>query len=96
MEVIVKSPPVNREVGDLAPVFRVPFLAWLSAAEATLPHVEIRVTETRRTRQRQEWLFAQGREEPFLGAPLNKANAPNLHLGWGQVRTLVSASESCA
>ena len=65
----MNSPPINREVRDLAPVFRVPFLAWLAAAEATLPHVQFRVTEGRRTRARQEWLFAQGREEPFKGAP---------------------------
>ncbi|MFA5551615.1 MAG: hypothetical protein WDA03_08360 [Trueperaceae bacterium] len=63
------SPPVNREIGDLAPAFRIPFLAWLAAAESVLTHVEFRVTETRRTRERQAWLYAQGREEPHLGAP---------------------------
>lgn len=63
------SPPVNREIGDLAPAFRIPFLAWLAAAESVLTHVEFRVTETRRTRERQAWLYAQGREAPYLGAP---------------------------
>lgn len=63
------SPPVNREIGDLAPAFRIPFLAWLAATESVLTHVEFRVTETRRTRERQAWLYAQGREAPYLGAP---------------------------
>lgn len=65
----MKSPPINRELGQLAPIFRIPFLAWLTAAESLLTHVEFRVTETRRTQQRQEWLYKQGREEPFMGAP---------------------------
>ncbi len=63
------TPTVNRELGDLAPAFRIPFLSWLAAAESTLTHVEFRVTETRRTEERQKWLFAQGREAPYLGAP---------------------------
>ncbi len=65
----MKSPPINRELGHLAPAFRVPFTAWLVAAESLLTHVEFRVTEGRRTKARQEWLYAQGREEPFMGAP---------------------------
>lgn len=65
----MKSPPINRELGHLAPAFRVPFTAWLVAAESLLTHVEFRVTEGRRTKARQEWLYAQGRQEPFMGAP---------------------------
>lgn len=42
---------------------------WLDAATRRLPHIEMRVTETRRTLARQEWLYAQGREEPYLGSP---------------------------
>lgn len=63
------SPPINRNVADLAPAFRIPFLAWLAAAESVLTHVEFRVTETRRTGARQSWLYKQGREAPFLGSP---------------------------
>lgn len=65
----MNSPPINRIVADLAPAFRIPFLAWLAAAESVLTHVEFRVTETRRTKERQCWLYQQGREAPFLGAP---------------------------
>lgn len=32
------TPPVNREGGDLAPIFRVPFLAWLAVVEERVPH----------------------------------------------------------
>lgn len=63
------SPPINKNLADLAPAFRIPFLAWLAAAESVLTHVEFRVTETRRTKARQEWLYKQGREAPYLGAP---------------------------
>jgi len=65
----VNSPPVNRELGDLAPVFRIPLLSWLIAVETAVPHVTMRVTETRRTGARQSWLFKQGREAPFQNAP---------------------------
>lgn len=63
------TPPVGREINDLSAIFRVPFVAWLAAAETTVPHVEFRITETRRTLARQQWLYAQGREEPHLNAP---------------------------
>src|SRR5690606_33448758 len=76
------SPPVNKELGDLAPVFRVPFLAWLAAAEAAVPHVEFRVTETRRTLERQRWLYAQGREAPFLDSPERTWTLDSRHR-WG-------------
>lgn len=65
----MKSPPVNREVGDLAPIFRIPLMAWLVAVETAVPHVSMRITETRRSGARQSWLFKQGREVPFLDAP---------------------------
>src|SRR5690606_27775952 len=59
----------NKNVADLAPIFRAPFLAWLAVAEERVPHVEFRVTETRRTHERQRWLYAQGREHPHQDAP---------------------------
>lgn len=65
----MNSPPINKNIGDLAPIFRVPFLSWLAAAEERVQHVQFRVTETRRTLQRQQWLYAQGRQEPFMNAP---------------------------
>lgn len=66
---IAASPPVNRELADLAPIFRTAFLAWLTAVQEHVPHVEFRVTETRRSLARQQWLYAQGRQAPFLDAP---------------------------
>lgn len=63
------SPPIDKSLDSLAPMFRAPFEAWLKEAQSILTHVDIKVTETRRTLARQEWLYAQGREEPFLGAP---------------------------
>lgn len=78
----MKSPPVNREIGDLAPIFRIPFLSWLAAAETRVPHVEFRVTETRRSIERQRWLYAQGREEPHLNAPQVTWTMDSLHR-WG-------------
>ena len=50
-------------------MFRIALDSWLAAAEATVQHVEFRVTETRRTLERQQWLFAQGREAPYLSSP---------------------------
>ena len=65
----MNSPPVNSELGDLAPVCRIPLLSWLIAVETAVPHVTMRVTETRRTGARQSWLFKQGREAPIQNAP---------------------------
>lgn len=79
----MSNPPrINRELADLAPAFRIPFLAWLAAAESVLTHVEFRVTETRRAKERQAWLYAQGRQAPFLGAPQRTWTMDSRHR-WG-------------
>lgn len=62
------EPARDRRLDSLHPLFRHPLEAWLDACVRRLPHVDVRVTETRRTEERQAWLFAQGREEPYLGA----------------------------
>jgi hypothetical protein len=63
------SPPTDRSLASLHPIFRAPLEAWLAHVARVVPHVEMRVTETRRTKARQAWLYAQGRQEPFLNAP---------------------------
>lgn len=64
------SPPIQADLAALAPIFRGPFEAWLRQAAATFPQIEFRVTETRRTLNRQLWLFAQGREAQFMSKPV--------------------------
>lgn len=76
------TPAINHSPGDLAPIFRVPFLAWLTTAEAHVQHVEFRITETRRTFERQRWLYAQGRETPHLDAPVVTWTLDSRHR-WG-------------
>lgn len=76
------SPPVDRSLDSLAPLFRIPLEAWLDAARAKVQHVEFRVTETRRTAERQHWLYAQGREEPFKKAPMVTWTRDSRHR-WG-------------
>lgn len=61
------EPQQIRDPQLLAPVFRYAFEAWMQTAQEQVPHVELRISETRRTLERQRWLYAQGREEPFLG-----------------------------
>lgn len=62
-------PPINKSLDSLAGLFRAALEAWLTAARAKVEHVEFRVTETRRTLERQQWLYAQGREHPYQNAP---------------------------
>jgi hypothetical protein len=63
------SPPIDRTLDGLHPLFRSAFLAWLAEAAGTVRHVDFRITETRRTLARQEWLYAQGRTPPFERSP---------------------------
>lgn len=51
----------DRNVESLAPIFRIPFEAWLKTAQSEAMHVRLFVTETRRALERQEHLYAQGR-----------------------------------
>lgn len=56
------EPPKNRDLNALASVFRERLEGWLVAAKAA--GYEIRVTETRRTLARQQWLYSLGRTRP--------------------------------
>lgn len=76
------SPPVEKRLVSLAPIFRGPFDAWLTAAREHVQHVEFRVTETRRTLARQDWLYKQGREAPYLNAPVVTWTLDSRHR-WG-------------
>lgn len=56
------EPPKNRDLNALALVFRERLEGWLVAAKAA--GYEIRITETRRTLARQQWLYSLGRTRP--------------------------------
>ncbi len=58
------SPPIDRSLESLAPIFKAPLLAWLEEASDTVRHVDFRITETGRSEARQRWLYAQGRQSP--------------------------------
>ncbi len=64
------SPPIDRSLDSLHPMFRAALEAWLMDASDKVKHVDFRVTETRRTLARQDWLYAQGRTPPFLYSPV--------------------------
>jgi len=57
------------QLDTLAPAFKAPYDAWIAEAQRQIQHVEFRTIETRRTLQRQSWLYAQGRAEPYLDTP---------------------------
>ena len=78
----MNSPPINRDLASLHPIFLHPFQAWLRAAEHAVQHVEFRVTETRRTLARQGWLFQQGRTPPHDRSPTVTWTIQSLHR-WG-------------
>ncbi len=54
------EPPQNREVSALDPLTSGLFLTYLALLERTFPQFSIIVVETRRSKERQEWLVAQG------------------------------------
>ncbi|AFZ67585.1 M15 family metallopeptidase [Deinococcus peraridilitoris] len=58
------EPKKNKDLAALFPECRVAVEAWLKQARATFPQFNINVSETRRTKERQEWLYAQGRTRP--------------------------------
>lgn len=76
------EPPADRSLSSLAPLFRVPFLAWLEHVSSQVTHVEFIVTETRRSLDRQRWLYAQGREDPFRNRPERTWTLDSRHR-WG-------------
>ena len=75
-------PPIDKSLDSLAGLFRAALLAWLTEAKAKVEHVEFRVTETRRTLERQQWLYAQGREPPYLNTPQRTWTLDSRHR-WG-------------
>ena len=63
------TPPVDKRLDNLHPMFRAALQGWLVDVAAQVGHVDMRVTETRRTFERQRYLYAQGRERPYDKAP---------------------------
>ena len=63
------SPPIDRSLDGLHPLFRAALAAWLAEAADQVRHVDFRVTEGRRTLDRQRWLYAQGRTPPHDRSP---------------------------
>jgi hypothetical protein len=55
----MKEPPRNNNLDDLDPDFRSCLEQWLKQARAQFPQFEFRVGETRRTTERQHWLYRQ-------------------------------------
>lgn len=78
----MSEPAQNRDLGSLAPVLLYPFLAWRAAVLDQLPHITIEAHETRRTYERQLWLYRQGRIEPYLDKPVVTWTLDSLHR-WG-------------
>lgn len=54
------EPPQIRDLSTLDPLTAGLFLTYLKVLEQTFPQFEIVVVETRRTKERQQWLVAQG------------------------------------
>ena len=55
------TPPINKNMSALYPEARKRLEAWLAAANKAFPQFRITIGETRRTLERQQWLFASGR-----------------------------------
>lgn len=55
----MREPPRNRSLDDLDADFRACLIRWLFQANAQFPQFEIKVGETRRTVERQNWLYRQ-------------------------------------
>ena len=87
------SPPVQRSLDALHPIFRHSLKAWLDEVEARVPHVMMRVTETRRTQARQAWLYAQGRTDPYRNAPTVTWTLDSRHR-WGLAADLAMIRKS--
>ena len=64
-EIPASEPPQNRNMDDLHPAFRPLIESYIKDVSKILTHVELIVTETRRTVERQSWLYAQGRYAPY-------------------------------
>ena len=85
------EPKQDRDVTALPPIMRAPVVAWLAAVQKRVPHVEFRVAEALRTKERQAWLYAQGRREPYLDSPevtwtMQSKHRWGLALDWFMVR----------
>lgn len=80
-----REPPKNNRLEDLHPDFRAKLERWLAQARATFPQFHIRVGETRRTAERQAWLYASGRSRkgPILTYTLDSNHR------WGLAADLV-------
>lgn len=63
------EPLASRDLSQLDPRFLYPFRAWLARATEVVAHVDFHVSDTRRTLERQIWLYAQGRVPPWDRGP---------------------------
>lgn len=57
------APPQNRNLADLDPNYAGLFVTYLGALQRRLPEYTVLVTETSRTKERQEWLKADGKSK---------------------------------
>lgn len=64
-----REPVAERDTDNLYPAFKASVDAWFAEVSITVPHISLRVTEGLRTLERQRYLYAQGREEPYKNAP---------------------------
>lgn len=55
-------PPINNDINTLNPAFRKKFDPWRKEVLAKYPNAVI--FEARRSQDRQDWLYAQGRSRP--------------------------------
>lgn len=76
------EPTQNRDLGGLSAIVLYPFLAWRQAVLDAVPHIDIDVHETRRSSERQAWLYKQGREAPYLDKRVVTWTRQSLHQ-WG-------------
>jgi hypothetical protein len=77
---MVKTPAQNRNMADLEPITRAAAVAWIRQVK-NVTGFDILVTETARTRERQKFLYGQGR----VGVPYARS---------GPILTYVSGDNS--
>lgn len=59
----MSAPVQNRNLNDLDPNYMGLFLVYIGVLQRALPGYNVIVTETRRTKERQEWLRADGKSK---------------------------------
>lgn len=79
------EPKKINAMNALYPAFREKLEHWLAQARATFPQFNINVSETRRSAERQRWLYASGRTRP---GPILTYTMDSKHR-WGLAADLV-------